>query len=94
CIGKGTGVENEKLNHKIAVLKQAVANYSGQTDILSYMAYFGGFEIMQITGAILEAKNRKMLILVDGFIVTVAFLCAYLIDPSVKENAVFCHESC
>jgi nicotinate-nucleotide--dimethylbenzimidazole phosphoribosyltransferase len=93
CIGKGTGVENEKLNHKIAILQQAVANYSGQADILSYMAYFGGFEIMQLTGAILEAKNKKMLILVDGFIVTVAFLCAFLIDPSVKENAIFCHES-
>jgi nicotinate-nucleotide--dimethylbenzimidazole phosphoribosyltransferase len=93
CIGKGTGVDNEKLKHKISVLQQAVANYIGQADILSYMAYFGGFEIMQITGAILEAKNKKMLILIDGFIVTVAFLCAFLIDPSVKENAVFCHES-
>jgi nicotinate-nucleotide--dimethylbenzimidazole phosphoribosyltransferase len=93
CVGKGTGVENEKLNHKIAVLQQAVINYNGQTDILSYMAHFGGFEIMQIAGAILEARNKKMLILVDGFIVTAAFLCAYLINPVVKENAVFCHES-
>jgi len=93
CIGRGTGVENEKLNHKITVLQQAVINYKGQADIQSYMAYFGGFEIMQITGAILEARNKKMLVLVDGFIVTVAFLCAFLINPSVKENAVFCHES-
>ncbi|MEN0052104.1 MAG: nicotinate-nucleotide--dimethylbenzimidazole phosphoribosyltransferase [Mucilaginibacter sp.] len=93
CIGKGTGVENEKLKHKIEVLQQAVSNYNGQVDQLSYMAHFGGFEIMQITGAILEAKNKNMLILVDGFIVTVAFLCAFLINPSVKQNAVFCHES-
>jgi nicotinate-nucleotide--dimethylbenzimidazole phosphoribosyltransferase len=93
CIGKGTGVENEKLNRKIDLLQQAVANYSGQADELSYMAYFGGFELMQITGAILEARNKGMLILIDGFIVTAAFLCAYLINPSVKEHAVFCHES-
>jgi nicotinate-nucleotide--dimethylbenzimidazole phosphoribosyltransferase len=34
-----------------------------------------------------------MLILVDGFICTTAFLCAYKINPAVKTSAVFCHQS-
>jgi nicotinate-nucleotide--dimethylbenzimidazole phosphoribosyltransferase len=93
CVGKGTGVTDERLIRKIDILQQAVTNYKGEADPLSYMAYFGGFEILQITGAMLEARNRNMLILVDGFIVTAAFLCAYLINPAVKENAIFCHES-
>ncbi|GAC1558698.1 MAG: nicotinate-nucleotide--dimethylbenzimidazole phosphoribosyltransferase [Mucilaginibacter sp.] len=93
CVGKGTGIEHDKLTRKIEILQQAVINYKGKNDHLSYMAYFGGFEILQITGAILEAKEKNMVILVDGFIVTAAFLCAYMINPAVKENTVFCHES-
>ncbi len=31
--------------------------------------------------------------MVDGFIATVAYLCAYGIDQRIKNNAVFCHES-
>ena len=93
CVGRGTGITDEKLSRKIEILQQAIGNYSGETDALSYMAYFGGFELLQITGAMVEAHNKNMLILVDGFIVTAAFLCAYIINPAVKENAIFCHES-
>ncbi|GAB3529030.1 nicotinate-nucleotide--dimethylbenzimidazole phosphoribosyltransferase [Pontibacter brevis] len=93
CIGKGTGVADEKFYKKQLLLKQAIKNYSGNQDIYAIMAHFGGFEILQMAGAMLQAKRNSMLILVDGFISSVAFLCAYKIDPKVKENAVFCHQS-
>lgn len=91
CIGKGTGVENEKLILKQNLLKKAVDNYSGQAELMSQLSYFGGFEILQMSGAMLEAFENKMLILVDGFICTVAFLIASKINPNIKQNAVFCH---
>ena len=93
CVGKGTGVGDEKLLQKQNILKKALENYSGPNDLQSKLAYFGGFEIMQMAGGMLQAKENNMLILVDGFICTVAFLIAYSMNPSVKENAIFCHSS-
>ncbi|WP_276381914.1 nicotinate-nucleotide--dimethylbenzimidazole phosphoribosyltransferase [Flavobacterium sp. H4147] len=91
CVGKGTGVENEKLLHKQNLLKKAIDNYSGQAELMSQLAYFGGFEILQMAGGMLNAFENKMLILVDGFICTTAFLIAHKINPAIKQNAVFCH---
>lgn len=91
CVGKGTGVENEKLLLKQNLLKKAIESYSGQAEILSQLSYFGGFEIIQMAGGMLTAFENKMLILVDGFICTVAYLIAFKINPNIKQNAVFCH---
>lgn len=93
CVGKGTGVVDEKLIQKQNILKKALENYNGKNDLPSKLAYFGGFEIMQMAGGMLQAKQNNMLILVDGFICTVAFLIAYKMNPSIKENAIFCHSS-
>ena len=91
CVGKGTGVDDEKLRFKNKILKKAIANYSGDEDLESKLAYFGGFEIMQMAAGMLEAHKNGILILVDGFICTVAYLIAFLKNPSVKDNAIFSH---
>ncbi|KAF2081377.1 nicotinate-nucleotide--dimethylbenzimidazole phosphoribosyltransferase [Flavobacterium sharifuzzamanii] len=91
CVGKGTGVENEKLLLKQNLLKKAIESYSGQAELMSQLSYFGGFEILQMAGGMLAAFENKMLILVDGFICTVAYLIAFKINPNIKQNAVFCH---
>lgn len=93
CIGLGTGIANEKLQFKLEIAKKALNNYTGPETLDSQLAYFGGFEIMQMAGAMLEAKAQNMLILVDGFIATVAFLVAYKKDAAVLQNAIFCHLS-
>lgn len=93
CIGMGTGVNPEQLLKKHQILQLAIDQYKGDKTVKDLMAYFGGFEVMQIAGAILEARRRNMLILIDGFICTVAYLCAFRLDASVKSNAVFCHQS-
>jgi nicotinate-nucleotide--dimethylbenzimidazole phosphoribosyltransferase len=93
CIGLGTGIANEKLRFKQEIAKKALNNYTGPETLDSQLAYFGGFEIMQMAGAILEAKAQNMLILVDGFIATVAFLVAFKKDPAVLHNAIFSHLS-
>lgn len=93
CVGKGTGVSAEQLQKKQEILQLAIGRYTGSQEPKSLMAHFGGFEILQIAGAMLEAKKRNMLILVDGFICTVAYLCAFKMDPGLQTNAVFCHQS-
>lgn len=91
CIGNGTGVDNKKLTQKHSILKQAISNYDGDYMLYNILSYFGGFEIIQMAGGMLEAFKNNMLILVDGFISSVAFLIAFKINPSIKLNAIFCH---
>jgi nicotinate-nucleotide--dimethylbenzimidazole phosphoribosyltransferase len=91
CVGKGTGIEHEKLLQKQELLKNAIENYSGSAELKQQLAYFGGFEILQIASGMLTAYENKMLILIDGFICSVAFLIASKINPEIHKNAVFCH---
>ena len=53
--------------------------------------YFMGYEMAAATGAMLRAAERRMVILVDGFIMTACMLVAMKMQPSVKECAVFGH---
>lgn len=53
---------------------------------------FGGFEMVAAIGAMLRAAERKMVILVDGFIMTACMLAASRLKPEVLQNAVFCHQ--
>ncbi|MFA9188493.1 nicotinate-nucleotide--dimethylbenzimidazole phosphoribosyltransferase [Flavobacterium sp. FBOR7N2.3] len=93
CVGRGTGVDDEKLQFKIDILRKAVENYKGENDLESYLAYFGGFEILQMAGGMLEAYQQNMIFLVDGFICSVAFLVAFKKNPAIMNNAIFSHQS-
>jgi nicotinate-nucleotide--dimethylbenzimidazole phosphoribosyltransferase len=96
CVGKGTGVNNEQLKNKIDILSKAIQNYKAKNRANSpteYLHYFGGFEMAMMAGAMLKAAELKMLVLVDGFICTAAFLAAKNINEYVMDYAIFCHQS-
>jgi nicotinate-nucleotide--dimethylbenzimidazole phosphoribosyltransferase len=92
CTGRGAGLNNEQLDKKLTVLKEIAGKYNPKTP-LEILATFGGLEIATIVGAFLEAKEQKMVILVDGFIASAAVLTASKIDSVVLDNSVFCHSS-
>jgi len=93
CVGKGTGLDDKGIKNKIDIIKKAIA-HNEQTDTpLKTLATFGGFEIAQMCGAMLQAAENKMLILVDGFISTSAFLVAHALHPAMIDYAIFCHQS-
>ncbi|PTS89252.1 5,6-dimethylbenzimidazole synthase [Flavobacterium sp. HMWF030] len=91
CVGKGTGIENNTLLEKQNLLKKAIENYSGPAELKEQLAYFGGFEIIQMASGMLTAFENKMIILVDGFICSVAFLIASKINSEIIKNAIFSH---
>ena len=93
CVGKGTGLDEEGLQHKLNILQKAQATHPQSKTPLEILQTFGGFEIAQMVGAILQAAENQMLILVDGFIATAAFLVAHALEPNVIDYAVFCHQS-
>ena len=93
CVGRGTGVDDEGLKHKISVLANVLNKHQEDESMLQTLANLGGFEIAQMVGAILQAAEKQMVILVDGFIATSAFLVAYTLEPNVLDYAIFCHQS-
>jgi nicotinate-nucleotide--dimethylbenzimidazole phosphoribosyltransferase len=73
-------------------LKQAQQNYAGEGSTEDYMRYFGGYEMVMAVGAMLKAAKLKMVILVDGFIMTNCMLVASRLDRNVLDYAVFGHQ--
>ncbi|MBP1641322.1 MAG: cobT [Bacteroidetes bacterium] len=92
CIGAGTGSHGEHFARKTAILREVSEKYDPQTPEET-LATFGGLEIAMMTGAMLEAAERKMIVLVDGFIASAAALTALRINPAVRTNMIFCHAS-
>ena len=96
CAGRGTGANDEQLRIKIETLKKVLENHSVdalQNDIPMLLSTVGGFEIVMMCGAYLEAFQQDMVIVVDGFIATSALLAAYFLEPGILKNCIFAHVS-
>lgn len=93
CVGRGTGVDDEGLKHKISILANVLNKHQEDESTLQTLANLGGFEIAQMVGSMLQAAQNQMIILVDGFISTSAFLVAHALEPNVLDYAIFCHQS-
>ncbi|WP_235938380.1 nicotinate-nucleotide--dimethylbenzimidazole phosphoribosyltransferase [Chitinophaga solisilvae] len=91
CTGTGTGSNMQQLMQKKAVLQQVMAHHVMPHSPEQALATFGGFEIAMTCGAILQAAALKMLVVIDGFIVTSALLAAEAMQPHVKDYCVFAH---
>ena len=94
CVGRGTGLDDAGLARKQALLQQALDILPNRSsDPLAVLARYGGFEIAMMAGAMLAAAQRRMLVLVDGFICGAAALVAARVAPAFLDYAVFCHAS-
>ncbi len=93
CVGRGTGLDDAGLDRKLGLLTETQSNHGLMSDPHQILQTFGGFEVAQICGAMLAAKQHNMIIMVDGFIATAAYLVAQAINPEISENAIFCHTS-
>ncbi|WP_036172602.1 nicotinate-nucleotide--dimethylbenzimidazole phosphoribosyltransferase [Massilia sp. 9096] len=91
CVGAGTGLSPEGVLRKQRVIEDAVKRHAGIADPVDVLATFGGFEIAMMTGAMLQAAERRKLLLIDGFIVTSALLVAARIAPAILDYCVFAH---
>lgn len=92
CVGAGSGLACDGVRHKLEVLSAAVSKYRGDGSVESILSYFGGFEMVMATGAMLRAAEKRMTVLVDGFIMTACALAASKLCPEVLDYMVFCHQ--
>ena len=91
CVGAGSGLDSAGIRHKLDVLSRAVANYRGDGSPRDIIRWFGGFEMVMAVGAMLRAAERRMVILVDGFIMTNCMLASSKLEPAVLDYAVYGH---
>ncbi len=92
--GRGTGIADETLVHKIKVIEDAIAlNRPDPKDAIDVLSKVGGTEIGGIAGLILGAASRKIPVVVDGFISTAGALIAYTLVPAVKDYMFAAHNS-
>ncbi|MGL1937040.1 MAG: nicotinate-nucleotide--dimethylbenzimidazole phosphoribosyltransferase [Fibrobacterales bacterium] len=89
--GPGTGVTD--IEGKARLLEKAQSRFTHALTVEEALIAFGGFEIAQMTGAMLEAGKQNMTVLVDGFIATAAWLIAINIEPALSANGILCHQS-
>ena len=92
CVGAGSGLDNQGIEHKYQVLKRATDNYQGNGTAEDILRWFGGFEMVAAAGGMLQAAELGMTIIIDGFIMTNCILAASKLHPEVLEYCVFGHQ--
>ncbi len=71
--GRGTGVDEEGLARKRAVIDRALERHAALLDDpLAIAAALGGRELAAILGATLAARRQRIPVLLDGFVCTAA----------------------
>ena len=92
--GRGTGLDDEQLKKKIAVVQRAIdINNPNERDGIDILAKVGGFEIGGIAGLVLGCAATRTPVVIDGFIATAGAMIAAKIEPFVRDYLIFAHRS-
>ncbi len=92
--GRGTGIDQEAYKRKINLIERALEkNSPGVRDPLDSLAKVGGLEIAGITGMILKACQRRVPVVVDGFISGAGAMVAAAMCPNVRDYLFGGHQS-
>jgi nicotinate-nucleotide--dimethylbenzimidazole phosphoribosyltransferase len=92
--GRGTGLDDEGLTRKVAVVERALrTNRVDVSDPLVTLAALGGFELAFLCGLAVGAAANRMVVLLDGFITSAAALVATRMAPEAKRAMIAAHVS-
>jgi len=92
--GRGAGITDERLAHKVAVINRALAvNRPDPAQPLDVLAKVGGFEIGGLVGVMLAAAAHRIPVVIDGFISGAAALIATALAPGLKDFLIAAHVS-
>lgn len=92
CVGAGSGLNSQGIEHKYNVLQRAMDNYKGDSTTEDILRWFGGFEMVAAVGGMLQAAELGMTIIIDGFIMTNCVLAASKLYPEILEYCIFGHQ--
>jgi nicotinate-nucleotide--dimethylbenzimidazole phosphoribosyltransferase len=94
-VGAGTGSTGELFEKKVRVIGEALDFHRKEWDGSGFDALkrLGGFELAGMAGFIFGAAERRVPVVVDGFISSAAALVALEMEPKVKPYLIFSHAS-
>ncbi|ANT65028.1 MULTISPECIES: nicotinate-nucleotide--dimethylbenzimidazole phosphoribosyltransferase [Prosthecochloris] len=92
--GRGTGIDDEAMQRKVAVIKTSLeVNAARLSSPLEQLAALGGFEIAGICGLVLGGASVGLPVVVDGFISSAGAVAAMKLSCKVSEYLFFSHLS-
>jgi nicotinate-nucleotide--dimethylbenzimidazole phosphoribosyltransferase len=92
--GRGTGVDDAGLARKVAAVRRGLeVNAPDARDALDVLTKLGGFEIAGLAGVVLGAAERRLPVVLDGFIASSAALVAARLAPGAAGFLVASHRS-
>ncbi|MEO9876489.1 MAG: nicotinate-nucleotide--dimethylbenzimidazole phosphoribosyltransferase [Anderseniella sp.] len=91
--GPGTGSDRDGVNLKADIIDQAVkVNAAALGDPFKILTALGGREQAAICGAVLQARQHGIAVMLDGFICTAAASVLHLIDGAL-DHCIIAHAS-
>ena len=92
--GRGTGVTDAGLEHKITVIERVLERHQPERiEPLGTLAKVGGLEIAALVGFYLMAARERVPVVLDGFIATSAALVAVALNAHVRDYLFASHAS-
>jgi nicotinate-nucleotide--dimethylbenzimidazole phosphoribosyltransferase len=92
--GRGTGLDDPAVRHKVTVVERALdRRRPDASDPVGLLAAVGGLEIGALVGAILAAAEFRIPVVLDGFITGSAALVSAAIAPGVAARVIASHAS-
>ena len=92
--GRGTGLDAAGRERKARLIDAALSRYAiAGAAPEKILCAVGGLEIAAIAGAMIAAAQRRIPVLIDGFIVSAAALAATRLNPSCRPYLIFAHQS-
>lgn len=93
-VGRGTGIDDAALAHKIGVVDTALARVGDRIDDpVETLAALGGADLAATTGYLLEAARAGVPVVLDGLISVACALTADRVDPGAAAWFVAGHRS-
>ena len=91
--GRGTGISDAGLGHKVEVVERARARLDYAATPIEILRQLGGSELVAIAGATVEARRRSIPIVLDGFVVTSAVAPLEVLAPGALDHCIAGHRS-
>jgi nicotinate-nucleotide--dimethylbenzimidazole phosphoribosyltransferase len=90
-VGRGTGVDDDGLGRKRDAVTTAVQRIASVTDPLEVLREVGGAELVAMAAAIVAARQRRLPVLLDGYVVTAAALPLAAAAPGALDHCQVGH---
>jgi len=93
-VGRGTGVDDEAMGHKVAVVAEAARiNKDAMSDGLEVLRCLGGRELAAMAGAVVAARLKRIPVLLDGYVCTSAVAALEATCPGALDHCMVAHNS-